>query len=526
MENFIRKISITFIICMFAIILIFIGINYQSNEEVKNLKEDKVLQKDENNNEIAKEKKEKENINNKEKKDSKEENTSNTKSDVEKNMGSNEDIENYDYNNNSNNTIFNSKDSNVYNSYNQQSYIQVEKFSARINNNRLYIGETVNINTEIYPEDATEKNVVYTSSNKNIAIVSKSGIVTGVNVGDCEITISLNNSLSGKLKIHVLPSNNTIYKDNDDNKAANNESIVEYAPQNIITNEDIIQENNNQDIKESVNDNSVVNQSTTQNNNKNISDNNVVNNEEPITNDDVKSPSNVYDNQSSQNEVQIPNNISNEDKKQQDSQPVSIPQTQKKEEKIKNGWITENGKKYYYKNNKKLKDTYVDYIYLNNKGIAQDKIGNFSATLYGATAWANQKINMRKNAKNSSEVIKIIPVGGKMKILSSDDSNSKYIKVKYGDKEGYVYSDYIYINLPDVIPDAIYEITNANKSIFKSADKNISGVTGKNLYGFTKKKNEKIGKSTYYAPLLYPVAKQFQKAYNTAQKEGYNIKNI
>ena len=107
-----------------------------------------------------------------------------------------------------------------------------------------------------------------------------------------------------------------------------------------------------------------------------------------------------------------------------------------------------------------------------------------------------------------------------MTILSAMDGKTKYIKMKYGNTTGYVYSDYIMINLPDVIPDMYYEITNADSSIFKSAGYSISGVTGKNLYGFKKKYNSKIGKETYYAPLLFPVAKQLQKAYDNAVKQG------
>ena len=187
------------------------------------------------------------------------------------------------------------------------------------------------------------------------------------------------------------------------------------------------------------------------------------------------------------------------------------------------GWVREDGYKYYYRNGRKVKDAYVDYIYLDSRGRAKEKIGDFSATLYGARAWANQRLNIKESGSTSSNTIGEVPVGGKMRILSSERAN-KYIKILYKGVQGYVYSDYIYINLPDVIPDAIYRITNANSSIFRSAGEDIPDVTGKNLYGFTKMKNNKINKYTYYAPLLYPVAKQFQKAYNKARKEGYNLK--
>lgn len=191
---------------------------------------------------------------------------------------------------------------------------------------------------------------------------------------------------------------------------------------------------------------------------------------------------------------------------------------------VKNGWHTVNGKKYFYKNGNKVTDSYVDYIYLDKNGVAQAKIGNFSATLYGATAWTNQSVNIRKAANQNSSLLGTIPTGGKVKILSSDNSSTKYIKIKYNNITGYVYSDFLLINLPDVIPDMLYEITSASSSTAKAANTAIPGITGKNLYGFTKKYNSKIGKETYYAPLLYPTAKKLQSAYNKAKKDGYNLK--
>ena len=197
--------------------------------------------------------------------------------------------------------------------------------------------------------------------------------------------------------------------------------------------------------------------------------------------------------------------------------------TTEKEEQ-KNGWITIDGKKYYYKDNIKITNSYIDYIYLDNNGIAKKKIGTFSATLYGATAWANQELNIRKEATMNSNIIGTIPVGSKMTILASENTNTKYIKVKYNNLIGYVYSNFILINLPDVIPDMLYEITSASKSTASTANTAIPGITGKNLYGFTKKYNSKIDKETYYVPLLYPTAKKLQRAYNKAKSEGYNLK--
>lgn len=227
-----------------------------------------------------------------------------------------------------------------------------------------------------------------------------------------------------------------------------------------------------------------------------------------------------------------------------DSQASKNNSNEEKKQSVKNGWINENGKRYYYKNgnfvvgwkkidgdkyyfNKNgvmLKDTYVDYHYLKPNGKKKDKVGQFSATLYGATAWPNQTLNVRNKASENGQIISSIPAGKKVKIISDVNSSTGYIKVRRGNIIGYVLANNLMINLPDVIPDMYYSISNANKSKFKAAGARISGITGENLYGFEKKYNAKIDKNAYYAPMLYPVAVQLQSAYRKAVKQGYNLK--
>ena len=272
----------------------------------------------------------------------------------------------------------------------------------------------------------------------------------------------------------------------------------------------------------------VVTNSTTNNVNNNSSNNNQ--NTNSSTSKDNNQSTDTSDKSNSSNTPTKPSDSNNNSSTTNDSnQTTDNDKTDTKNDttttpSVKNGWYTINGKKYYYKNGVKVKNSYVDYIYLNKNGVAQSKIGTFSATLYGATAWTNQSVNIRKAANQNSSLLGTIPTGGKVKILFSDNSSTKYIKIKYNNITGYVYSDFLLINLPDVIPDMLYEITSASSSTSKAANTAIPGITGKNLYGFTKKYNSKIGKETYYAPLLYPTAKKLQSAYNKAKKDGYNLK--
>lgn len=212
MESFLRRIAIIFILCMVAVILIFIGINYKANESAKKIKN---TSQQELNKENKSDKKKSTNKDNKSKKDSINKENSVSEKDSTNNLDKSiDDSDDNISNNTTNSVIDNSSTGSNHNSdsYYDNSFIPVTKFSARINNNTLYIGENVNITTTIYPSNATIQDVSYSSSNKNIAIVSKDGVVTGVNVGECYITVSVKNAGSGQLKVYVLPSDNTTYK--------------------------------------------------------------------------------------------------------------------------------------------------------------------------------------------------------------------------------------------------------------------------------------------------------------------------
>ncbi len=337
------------------------------------------------------------------------------------------------------------------------------EFSLNFDKKSLNIGETAKI---VVSSDTKNLKIKYKSFDKSVATITSNGTIKALNKGSTYLEVNVNDDSSKIIELVVTDSK----KDDINNNQNNNSSSSKDDNKVSDTNN----KNDSTNITTKPNDN---NNSTT-NGNDTVIDNNKTDTKKDDT------------------------TTSNE----------------------KNGWYTINNKKYFYKDNKKVTDSYIDYIYLDKKGVAQSKIGNFSATLYGATAWTNQSVNIRKAANQNSSLLGTIPTGGKVKILSSDNSSTKYIKIKYNNITGYVYLDFLLINLPDVIPDMLYEITSASSSTAKAANTAIPGITGKNLYGFTKKYNSKIGKETYYAPLLYPTAKKLQSAYNKAKKDGYNLK--
>ena len=367
-------------------------------------------------------------------------------------------------------------------------------FSLNFSNKVLEVGKTAQI---VVNSNINNLNIKYKSFKTDVATVSESGAIKALKKGTTYIEVNVNQRISKVIELVVIDNNKpTSSSINKNNKVAKSSS----TNKNNKTTSSSTNKNNKVTTSSSTDkNNKVATSSSTDKNNKTTNSSTDKNNK--VTTSSSTNKNNKVTTSSSTDKN---NNISTN--------------------KTKNGWYTINGKKYYYKNNTKLTNRFVNYIYLDNKGVAQDKIGNFSATLYGAIAWTNRNVNIRREPIENSKLLGTIPTGAKLTILSSDNPTTKYIKISYNGIIGYVYSDFLLINLPDVIPDIVYYITNADKSLYKAANTSIADVTGKNLYGFSKKYNAKIGKNTYYVPLLYPVAKQLQGAYNIAKKDGYNLK--
>lgn len=409
------------------------------------------------------------------------------------------------------NKVTSNKQSNSKSNVITDNSVPISYFITSIKANKIYVGTTTSIDVTIKPDNATNKKITYESENPYVARVSSNGTITGVSPGVCYITVKVGDAGSSKIQVQVLKRSTTSNSQSASNLPS---AIVSSIPIPVPSNSNVsassikmnytsltLVEGNSFTLAATITPSNTTNKTITWSS----------------SNTGVATVSGGKVTGKKAGTATITAKTSNG---KTDTCKVTV--TAKTV--VKNGWYTEGGKKYYYKNGQKVKNAYVDYIYLDSNGVAQAKIGSFSATLYGARAWANQTLNIRQKPNSSSTKLGTVPTGGKMTILSADDASTKYIKIKYGNITGYVYSDYIFINLPDVIPDVIYEITNASSSIFKAADVSIANVTGKNLYGFAKTYNSKIGKTTYYAPLLYPVAKKFQKAYNSAKNAGYNFK--
>ena len=81
--------------------------------------------------------------------------------------------------------------------------IEVEKIELSADKTTINKGEIINLNTKIIPEDATNKNITFSSSNSKVLEVSNNGKVTGISSGKYTITARAENGVNSKIDIAV-----------------------------------------------------------------------------------------------------------------------------------------------------------------------------------------------------------------------------------------------------------------------------------------------------------------------------------
>ena len=72
----------------------------------------------------------------------------------------------------------------------------------------LKAGETFSLSATVYPNDATDKSLIWESSNASVATVSDNGVVKGISLGQTEITASANDGsgVSAVCQVNVIPT--------------------------------------------------------------------------------------------------------------------------------------------------------------------------------------------------------------------------------------------------------------------------------------------------------------------------------
>ncbi|MCL1996862.1 MAG: hypothetical protein FWG63_11695 [Defluviitaleaceae bacterium] len=79
--------------------------------------------------------------------------------------------------------------------------------------------------------------------------------------------------------------------------------------------------------------------------------------------------------------------------------------------------------------------------------------------------------------------------------------------------------DHIFINLPDILPSIIYDVTNAYSSMMRTSGFFVENVTGQQLYS-AHSFNERLGREEFIVPILFNTARLVSIAQQIALENG------
>lgn len=89
----------------------------------------------------------------------------------------------------------------------------------------LEVGETLTLTADVYPENATDTSVTWSSSDSSVATVSN-GIVTAVGEGSCEITATTSNGVSESCTVDVSAATEPVTDPTDPSASSDYDKYV------------------------------------------------------------------------------------------------------------------------------------------------------------------------------------------------------------------------------------------------------------------------------------------------------------
>ena len=110
---------------------------------------------------------------------------------------------------------------------------------------------------------------------------------------------------------------------------------------------------------------------------------------------------------------------------------------------------------------------------------------------------------------------------GKVFVILQEWNEWWHVMLNHG-VTGWLRREYCFINLPDVIPSIVFNITNATASVKRSGAYEIPGVTGEALY-MAFRFNHRFGRHKYIVPALYSTAKRLNLVQQTALENGETL---
>ena len=85
--------------------------------------------------------------------------------------------------------------------------VAVTSVTATVSNDQLTVGETAQINAQVFPENATDKSLTYASSNTDVAAVEQNGKITAKKAGTADITVTAAGGKYARVSVTVKDKN-------------------------------------------------------------------------------------------------------------------------------------------------------------------------------------------------------------------------------------------------------------------------------------------------------------------------------
>ena len=141
----------------------------------------------------------------------------------------------------------------------------------------------------------------------------------------------------------------------------------------------------------------------------------------------------------------------------------------------------------------------------------------------GATGWAGARTEFRHSPVHidDDEHPPRFLAAGQVFVILIEWGEWWYVRLP-NYEEGWVMHGACFINLPDVVPSLVFNITNASGSIKISGEYEIPGITNVSLYD-AHSFNHRFGRNMYIVPALYATAKRLFYVQQEALANGDTI---
>jgi len=145
--------------------------------------------------------------------------------------------------------------------------------------------------------------------------------------------------------------------------------------------------------------------------------------------------------------------------------------------------------------------------------------GAFELPVRGASGYAAVQLRVRTRPEANADTRLTLAAGAGFTIL---EEAGDWWKIGVGEDEGWVRYRYAFINLPDVLPSIVYDITNAYASRMRSDGVAIPNITGYALYE-ARAFNPRLGRYEFIVPVRHETARRISLAQQTALAEGNTL---